>query len=484
MAAIVSGIGGRVAGAATMCADFDESIPDGASPPRTQHDHRRLRVGGAARPRYRETARPNRHRRQVLRTACQPDRAICRSRSRPRPVPAAHRSHSTRPVAGLRSRPARRARRAFKFRPAPGAVHDPYRHHHRPQPLECRHHAHQSCENALSHAAGAQRHERPCAWLPRTHLSSRQTPTRFRGFLMRIAILSRSSNIYSTRRLKEAAAERGHEVRVVDTLRCYMNIASHRPEIHFRGGKLEDFDAVVPRIGASITFYGASVLRQFEMMGTFPLNESVAISRSRDKLRSLQLLSRKGIGLPVTGFAHRPDDVGYLIKMVGGAPLVIKLLEGTQGIGVVLAETNQAAESVIEAFMGLKANILVQEYIKEAGGADIRCFVIGDKVVAAMKRQGKEGEFRSNLHRGGSSSVTRLTPEERMTAIRAARIMGLNVAGIDLLRSNHGPVVMEVNSSPGLEGIEKATGKDVAALIHYFIEKQAKPGRTRTKGQG
>ncbi|SRR6056297_571774 len=301
---------------------------------------------------------------------------------------------------------------------------------------------------------------------------------------MKVAVLSRNPKLYSTRRLVEAGEERGHEVQVIDPLRCYMTIASQRPTIHYKGEELRGFDAVIPRIGASVTFYGTAVVRQFEMMNVFNINESVAITRSRDKLRSMQLFARKGIGLPVTGFAHSTLYTKDLINLVGGAPLVVKLLEGTQGIGVVLAETDKAAESVIEAFRGLKANILVQEFIKEAQGADIRCFVIGDKVVAAMKRQGKDGEFRSNLHRGGTSSVTRLTPEERMTAIRAARIMGLNVAGVDLLRSNHGPVVMEVNSSPGLEGIEKATGKDVAALIYYFIEKQAKPGRTRTKGQG
>ncbi|MDX2504673.1 MAG: 30S ribosomal protein S6--L-glutamate ligase [Gammaproteobacteria bacterium] len=306
---------------------------------------------------------------------------------------------------------------------------------------------------------------------------------------MKIAILSRNAKLYSTKRLIEAAEQRGHEVRVIDVLRCYMNITSNRPSVHYRGENLKEFDAVIPRIGASVTFYGTAVLRQFEMMGTFPLNESVAISRSRDKLRSLQLLSRQGIGLPVTGFAHKPDDVQDLIKMVGGAPLVIKLLEGTQGIGVVLAETQQAAESVIEAFMGLKTNILVQEFIKEADGADIRCFVVGDKVVASMKRQGKEGEFRSNLHRGGSASLIRITPEERSTAVRAARTMGLNVAGVDLLRSNHGPVVMEVNSSPGLEGIESSTGKDIAGLQIEFIEKRLaenskRSGLTKTRGRG
>jgi ribosomal protein S6--L-glutamate ligase len=263
-----------------------------------------------------------------------------------------------------------------------------------------------------------------------------------------------------------------------------MNITSMRPSIHYKGENLTGFDAVIPRIGASVTFYGTAVLRQFEMMGVYPLNESVAVTRSRDKLRSLQLLARKGIGLPVTGFAHSPDDVEDMLNMVGGAPAVIKLLEGTQGIGVVLAETKKAAESVIEAFMGLKANILIQEFIKEAGGADIRCLVVDGKVVAAMKRQGKEGEFRSNLHRGGSAAVVRLTPEERSTAVRAASIMGLNVCGVDILRSNHGPVVMEVNSSPGLEGIEKSTGKDVAGLIIEFIEKNSKPNRTKTRGQG
>ncbi|MGB5452043.1 MAG: 30S ribosomal protein S6--L-glutamate ligase [Sedimenticolaceae bacterium] len=301
---------------------------------------------------------------------------------------------------------------------------------------------------------------------------------------MKIAILSRNAKLYSTRRLVEAAQARGHEVRVLDVLRCYMNITSNRPSIHFKGEDLTGFDAVIPRIGASVTFYGTAVLRQFEMMNVLPLNESVAISRSRDKLRSLQLLARKGIGLPVTGFAHSPDDTGDLIDMVGGAPLVIKLLEGTQGIGVVLAETHKAAESVIEAFMGLKANILTQEFIKEAGGADIRCFVIGDKVVAAMKRQGKEGEFRSNLHRGGSAALIRITPEERSTALRAAKTMGLNVAGVDLLRSNHGPVVLEVNSSPGLEGIEGASGKDIAGSVIEFLEKNENRGSTRTRGKG
>jgi ribosomal protein S6--L-glutamate ligase len=271
---------------------------------------------------------------------------------------------------------------------------------------------------------------------------------------------------------------------VLDVLRCYMDIEPNKPEVHYQGENLPDFDAVIPRIGASVTFYGAAVLRQFEMMGAFPLNESVAIVRSRDKLRSLQLLSRKGVGLPRTGYANDPDDIQDLIKMVGGAPLVIKLLEGTQGIGVVLAETKKAAESVLEAFMGLKANIMVQQYIKEAGGADIRCLVVGDRVVAAMKRQAAPGEFRSNLHRGGSASIVKITPKERETAANAAKIMGLNVAGVDLLRSDRGPLVMEVNSSPGLEGIEKSTGKDIASMIIEFIEKEGKPHRTRTRGRG
>jgi len=301
---------------------------------------------------------------------------------------------------------------------------------------------------------------------------------------MRIAILSRNRKLYSTRRLIEACEQRGHEPVVLDVLRSYMNIASSKPEAHFKGEVLPHFDAVIPRIGASVTFYGTAVLRQFEMMGAFPLCESVAISRSRDKLRSLQLLARKGVGLPNTGFANNPDDLQDLIKMVGGAPLVIKLLEGTQGIGVVLAETKKAAESVIEAFMGLKANILIQEYIKEASGADIRCLVVGGKVVAAMKRQAQAGEFRSNLHRGGSASLVKITPQERSTAVKAAQVMGLNVAGVDLLRSERGPLVMEVNSSPGLEGIESATGKDVAGMIIEFIEKNAKPHNTKTKGKG
>ncbi|KPJ76851.1 MAG: ribosomal protein S6 modification protein [Deltaproteobacteria bacterium SG8_13] len=301
---------------------------------------------------------------------------------------------------------------------------------------------------------------------------------------MKIGILSRNSELYSTRRLVDSAKERGHTVSVINPLRCYMDITSHHPAIHYKGERLEGFDAVIPRIGASITFYGTAVVRQFEMMGVYSLNESVAISRSRDKLRSLQLLARKGIGLPVTGFAHSTVFTDDLIAMVGGAPLVVKMIEGTQGVGVVLAETQKAAQSVIQAFRSLKANILVQEFIKESRGTDLRCWVIGSRVVAAMQRRGPAGEFRSNLHRGGSAEKVRINPEERSTAVRAAGIMGLRVAGVDMLRSNHGPVVMEVNSSPGLEGIEKSTGANVAEMVIAYIEKNAQHGKTRTKGSG
>lgn len=288
---------------------------------------------------------------------------------------------------------------------------------------------------------------------------------------MKIAILSRKQNLYSTNRLVDAAQARGHRADVIDTLRCYMNITSARPTIHYKGNELEHYDAVIPRIGASVTFYGAAVVRQLEMMGVFCVNDSVAITRGRDKLRSLQLLSKKGIGLPITGFAHSLDEIKDLIKMVGGTPLVIKFLEGTQGIGVILVETTKAARSVLEAFLGLKVNIMVQEYIKEAGGADIRCFVVGGKVVAAMKRQSKSPEeFRSNLHRGGIATPVEITDEERNMAIRSAHIIGLNVAGVDIVRSNRGPLIMEVNASPGLEGIEKTTGIDVAGEIIKFIE--------------
>ncbi len=301
---------------------------------------------------------------------------------------------------------------------------------------------------------------------------------------MRIGVLSTNSSLYSTKRLMEAGVARGHNMSVINHKRCYMNIMSADPQIHYKGKSLDPLNAIIPRIGASVSFYGTAVVRQFEMMGVYSVNESVAITRSRDKLRALQLLSRKGIGLPVTGFANSPDDTDDLLSFVGGAPVVIKLLEGTQGVGVVLAETKKAASSVIEAFRGLKANFMVQEFIKEADGADLRCFVVGDKVVAAMKRQGAEGEFRSNLHRGGSATLVKISPEERKTAVRSAQVMGLNVAGVDLLRSSRGPVVMEVNSSPGLEGIEKATKKDVAGMIIEFIEKNARLGRTRTRGTG
>ncbi len=301
---------------------------------------------------------------------------------------------------------------------------------------------------------------------------------------MKIAMMARNPNLYSHTRLVEAAKQRGHSMDIINTLQCYMNITSHRPELRYKGERLTGYDAVIPRIGASVTFYGLAVLRQFEMMGVYPLNESVAIGRSRDKLRSLQLLARDGIGLPVTGFANSAKFADDVIKVAGGAPVIIKLLEGTQGIGVVLGETHNSAKSVIEAFGGAKINILVQEFIKEAGGMDIRCIVIGDKVVASMKRQGAEGDFRSNLHRGGSADIIKITPEERSTAVRSAKAMGLNVCGVDMLRSNHGSVVMEVNSSPGLEGVENATGLDIAGKIIEFLEKNARPNKTKTRGRG
>lgn len=301
---------------------------------------------------------------------------------------------------------------------------------------------------------------------------------------MKIGILSRKAELYSTARLVDAAKNRGHKVFVIDPLRCYMDITSHKPAIYYKGEKLEGFDAIIPRIGASITFYGTAVVRQFEMMGVYSINESVSISRARDKLRSLQLLARKGIGLPVTGFAHSTQFTDDLISMVGGTPLVVKMIEGTHGAGVVLAETRKTAQSVIQAFRKLKANILIQEYIKESNSSDIRCWVLGPKVVASMLRQGPEGEFRSNLHRGGTARKIKITPEERSTAIRAAKIMGLHMAGVDMLRSNHGPVVMEVNASPGLKGIENITDIDVADLVINYIEKNASPGKNRTKGKG
>jgi ribosomal protein S6--L-glutamate ligase len=301
---------------------------------------------------------------------------------------------------------------------------------------------------------------------------------------MKIGILSRNPKLYSTRRLVAAAKARGHKVRVVDVLRCYMDVTADPPTIHYKGSELNGFDAVIPRIGASVTFYGTALVRQFETMRVYCVNESVAISRARDKLRSLQLLARSGIAMPVTGFAHSPDDVDDLLAQVGGPPVVIKILEGTQGLGVVLAETRQAAESVIQAFMGMKANILVQEFIKEAGGADVRCFVIGGKVVGAIQRQAAPGEFRSNLHRGGSASVAVITPDERRIAARAAETIGLNVAGVDIIRSHRGPLVMEVNSSPGLRGIETTTGLDIAGQVIEFAEQHARPGAARLREAG
>jgi len=286
---------------------------------------------------------------------------------------------------------------------------------------------------------------------------------------LKIAILSRGSTLYSTARLKEAALKRDHEVNVVDYLRCYMDITARHPRVLYKGEDLSP-DAIIPRIGASYTFYGTAVVRQFEMADVFTLNSSDGISRSRDKLRSMQILSRAGVGLPTTSFAHSIQDVNGLLEVVGGTPVVVKLLEGTQGLGVVLAETKKAAESVIGAFRQLDANILVQQFIKEAGGSDIRAFVVGGKVVAAMRRQGAPGDFRSNLHRGGSAEVIKLSPRERSTAVRAAKSLGLEVAGVDLLQSEEGPMVLEVNSSPGLEGIERASGVDIADQIVEYIE--------------
>lgn len=286
---------------------------------------------------------------------------------------------------------------------------------------------------------------------------------------MKIAILSRSASLYSTSRLRDAAIERGHEVAIVDYLRCYMDITARRPKVLYRAEEVRPH-AVIPRIGASYTFYGSAVVRQFEMAGVFTLNSSNGIINSRDKLRSLQILSRAGVGMPTTSYAHSIQDIDGLLDVVGGAPVVVKLLEGTQGIGVVLAETKKAAESVIGAFRQLDANILVQDFIKEAGGADVRAFVVGGKVVASMKRQGAPGEFRSNLHRGGSAELIKLSATERSTAVRAAKALDLNVAGVDMLQSDDGPMVLEVNSSPGLEGIEGASGIDIADLIVENIE--------------
>ena len=299
---------------------------------------------------------------------------------------------------------------------------------------------------------------------------------------MKLVMLARNPNLYSHRRIIEAARQRGHQIDVVNTLHVHMNITSSKPTLMYGGRNLPCYDAVIPRIGASITPYGLAVLRQFEMQGVFPLNESVAIGRSRDKLRALQLLAREGIGLPVTAFAHDPRRAEDVVKAVGGTPCVIKLLEGTQGRGVILAETAASAKSIIEAFSAANMNILVQEYIKEAGGSDIRALVVGRAVVACMKRSGRNGDFRANLHRGGRGEAATLTEEERKTALRSAEVLGLNVCGVDLLRSHRGPVVIEVNSSPGIEGMEAASRVDVAGAIIDFLEKTAQPGETRTRG--
>ncbi len=288
---------------------------------------------------------------------------------------------------------------------------------------------------------------------------------------MKLAILSRGKTIYSTKRLVEAAEKRGHEVLQLDHMKCVLGIEKARPHIYYGGKEITGVNAVIPRIGASVTFYGAAVLRQFEMMKIFTAVESQALVRSRDKLRSLQLLARAGMGMPKTVFANKTKDVDQMIELVGGAPCIIKLLEGTQGIGVILAENHKAAKSVIEAFMKLNAAMLVQEFIKEAKGADIRAFVVDGQVVGAMKRQAKEGEFRSNLHQGGTASIIELTSEERSTAIKAAKKLGLGIAGVDMLQSERGPLVMEVNSSPGLEGIENATGLDIAGKIIEYVER-------------
>jgi ribosomal protein S6--L-glutamate ligase len=301
---------------------------------------------------------------------------------------------------------------------------------------------------------------------------------------MKIAILGSNPDLYSHIRIMEAGAKRGHDMHFINMSQCYMNVAKNKPAVYYKGEALRKFDAVIPRIKPSMTFYGTAVTRQFEMMGVYCLNESVAITRSRDKLRTLQLLSRKGVDMPVTGFAHSPQNTKDLIKMVGGAPLIVKLLEGTQGVGVVLAETDKAAESVINAFKSLKANILVQEYVKEAKGKDIRCFVIGKKVVGAMERTAAPGEFRANVHLGASVHITKLSKEERQLAIKAAKVLGLRCAGVDMVRTKSGPKVLEVNSSPGLEGIEEATKRDIAGDIIDFIEQNARPDDVKTKGKG
>lgn len=301
---------------------------------------------------------------------------------------------------------------------------------------------------------------------------------------MRFVMLARNASLYSHRRLVEAALVRGHSVDVVNTLKVHMNITSNRPVLRFGGKELPHYDAVIPRIGASVTHYGLAVLRQFEMQGVYPLNESVAIGRSRDKLRALQLLARAGIGLPITAFANDPRRAEEVIAEVGGTPVVIKLLEGTQGMGVILAETEASAKSIIEAFSAANVDIMVQEFVREANATDVRAFVVGGRVVAAMKRMGKSGDFRSNLHRGGRAEPVELSEDEEATALKAAGALGLNVCGVDMLRSNRGPMVLEVNSSPGLEGIELATGIDIASAIMDFLDEHAHPGYTGTRGNG
>jgi len=290
---------------------------------------------------------------------------------------------------------------------------------------------------------------------------------------MRIVVLSQNPNLYSTKRLIEAGEKKGHEMIIIDHTKCNLVIEKKNPTIIYKGKEIKDIDGVIPRIGASVTFFGTAVVRQFEMMKVFSATESQALVRSRDKLRSLQILSRAGLGLPKTVFTNYSKDVGQVVDAVGGAPLVIKLLEGTQGLGVVLADNKNSAESILEAFNGLQARVIAQEFIKEAGGADIRVFIVDGVVVGAMKRQGKEGEFRSNLHRGGTANVIQLTDEEENAALKAAKAMGLGIAGVDLLQSSRGPLILEVNSSPGLEGIESATGKNIANYIIKYVERNA-----------
>lgn len=301
---------------------------------------------------------------------------------------------------------------------------------------------------------------------------------------MKIAILSRKATLYSTSRLIEACRHRGADVAVLDPLQCVVKLSKKRPEVFHNNERVTGVDGVVPRIGASITFYGLAVLRQFEMMGIFPANESQAISRSRDKLRSLQLLSRYDIGIPPTAFARRREDVRSAIRKVGGAPVILKLLEGTQGMGVILAESVKSAESVLDAMSSLGQNILIQAFIEEAQGTDYRAIVVGGRVVAAMARHAPEGEFRSNLHRGGTAVGLELEPAFVSTALHAAEVLGLNIAGVDMIRSKDGPMVLEVNSSPGLEGIEGATGVDVAGAMIGFVLENAPKGHPHTRGRG